>query len=320
METIRFCVSSDGIGILNFVNSGLADIKLKVANMFGNDSIIKQKLVTVLAANTNSANISLMQGFETGIFPDNEWIASIPQFGSAFLHNTLTAASGSNCVWVNNYFDNPNMPVSFYSAPFNLENVFSAQLNFKYVYAQQNNTNNDKLAIYITTNCGSSWIQIYSASGSVLNTTGTLVTSALLSPTPSQWKSELLDLVSFSGNKKVYFKFEFSPDINGPGNNLFIDDINISKIVGIKESKNNLFEINVFPNPFNHEITIENSGVDEINSIKVFDVIGQLQSDIKPNVSMKKIVLHNLNVLNTGIYFLEIKTELAIKIVKLIKE
>ena len=308
-------------GILSFSNTGLANVKLKVGNAFGNDSITKQQIVIVLAAGTNSGNIVLNQGFETGVFPDNNWIASMPQYGSAFQQTTITAATGNNCVWVNNYYDNPNSAVSFYSPAFNLESAISAQLSFKYAYARQNNNNNDLLSVYVSTNCGTTWSQVYSASGATLSTTGTFVTGPFLNVTPDQWKTENLNLVSFSGNAKVYFKFEFTPDVNGPGNNLFIDDINLSSVVGIKENTNALTSINVYPNPFNNEVIIENNSNDAITSLKVFDVSLRLLKDLKPGqINSKKITLADLKELNEGIYFLEIKAEAGVKAVKLIKE
>ncbi len=308
-------------GILSFSNSGLADIKLKVGNVFGNDSINKSQVITVLAGGTNTGNITLNQGFETGFFPDNNWIASVPQYGSSFQQISSAAASGSNSIWVNNYYDNPNGPISFYSPAFNFQNSVSAQLSFKYVYAQQNNSNNDVLKVYTSINCGAMWTQVYSASGTSLSTTGTLIPGPLLNPTPAQWKTENIDLLSYAGNPKVYIKFEFTPDVTGAGNNLFIDDINLNSVVGIKENSNSLISVNVFPNPFNSEVIIENNSTNAIMSIKVFDCTLRQLRDVKPDdLTVKKIILNDLKHLNDGIYFLEIKAEAGIKMIKLIKE
>ncbi len=309
------------LGILNFTNSGITSVKLKVGNVFGSDSITKQQFVTVLAAGTNSGAININQGFETGIFPDNNWIASIPQYGSPFLQTNAAAASGTNCVWVNNYFDNPNEAVSFYSPAFNLQNTFIGLFSFKYVYAQQNANNNDILKVYVSSNCGTSWDEIFSATGASLSTTGNLEATPILTPTPVQWKTKMINLQPYSGKAKVYFKFEFTPDVNGPGNNLFIDDININTVIGIKENAVSLNGINLFPNPFTQEVTIENTGNEGINSIKIMDISGRTEMEIKPNDAFaKKIVLNNVKELNAGIYFAEIKTQSGCKVVKLMKQ
>src|SRR6478736_3317458 len=99
------------------------------------DSIINQNLIVLPGLNSGSLNTT--QGFET-TFPDANWIATIPLYGSSFKLDTTTAATGTNCIWVNNFYDNPNGAVTVYSPLFNLQNVInSPQLTFKYAYAQQ---------------------------------------------------------------------------------------------------------------------------------------------------------------------------------------
>lgn len=304
-------------GILTFTNSGLASVKLKVSNAFGEDSITKQNLIVMAGSNTGTLNVT--QGFENGVFPDNNWIASVPQYGSGFKTNTVTAATGTNCVWVNNYYDNPNGAVSFYSPSYNLQNLINApQLSFKYAYAQQVASNDDELKVSISTNCGQTWTPIFSKSGAFLNTTGTLVPTAYLNPQASEWVTENITLVSFSGSQNAYFKFEFIPFATAPGNNVFVDDINISGIVGLKENKNSLSNVFVYPNPNEGILNVELGILNDSNSsIQIFNSLGQLF--IEEPLLMKHSTF-NIQHFPSGIYFVKISTDNGSRVVKVVKE
>ncbi len=301
-------------GVLSFTSSGLTSVKLKVSNAFGEDSIIKENLIVL--AGTNSGTLNLTQGFET-VFPDNNWIATIPQYGGGFKTNTVTAASGTNCAWVNNFYDNPNGPVSIYSPLYNLQNLVSIpQFEFKYAYAQQSTSNNDILKVFISTDCGSSWIQLFSKTGTQLSSTGTVITSAFLNPQLAQWKTEMLSLSGYEGNQQVAFKIEFTP---AGGNNVFVDDINISGVVGIKENGSALNEVFVYPNPFSKKLNIKGNDTGKITSIQLYDLLGkEIITEIEKNSDETKIV--DTENLTGGIYFLKLNSAEGSKTVKIIKQ
>jgi hypothetical protein len=304
-------------GILSFTNSGITSVKLKVSNAFGVDSITKQSLIVM--AGTNSGTLNLTQGFETGVFPDNNWMASVPQYGSGFKTNTVTAATGANCVWVNNYYDNPNGPVSFYTPSYNLQNIINApQLSFSYAYAQQVASNNDELRVSVSVNCGVNWTQLYSKIGTLLNTTGTLVPTAYLNPQPFEWVTENLNLSPFIGNQDVNFKFEFIPFASAPGNNVFIDDINISGIVGLKENKNSLNDVLVYPNPTEGILNVQLEMLNE-NDVKIqlLNTLGQVLINETP---INKHSTFHMADFNSGIYFVKIISDKGTKVVKVVKE
>ena len=304
-------------GVLTFTNSGLTSVKLKVSNAFGEDSITKQNLIVMAGPNSGSLNVS--QGFETGVFPDNNWIASIPQFGSGFVPNTITAASGTNCVWVNNYYDNPNGAVSFYSPAFNFQNLIgAAQLSFKFAYAQQVATNDDELRVSISGNCGQSWTQIFTKSGSQLNTTGTLVPTAYLNPQANEWVTETINLASYTGYQNVYFKFEFIPFASAPGNNVFVDDINISGTVGLKENKNKLSNVLVYPNPTEGILNVELRMLNgEREQIQILNSLGQVLLEEPLTIQHSTF---NIQHLPCGIYFVKFNSDKGSRVIKVVKE
>ncbi|MEO6304434.1 MAG: T9SS type A sorting domain-containing protein, partial [Bacteroidia bacterium] len=300
-------------GVLTFTSSGITSVQLKVGNAFGEDSITKQTLIVL--AGPNSGTLNLTQSFET-TFPDNNWIATIPQYGSGFKLDTATSATGTNCIWINNFYDNPNGPVSFYTPLYNLQNIINGpQISFKYAYTQQATSNNDALKVFVSSDCGASWAQLYSNSGTQLNTTGTLVSTAYLQPQASDWKTEMLSLTNYVGSQKVAFKFEFTPN---SGNNIFVDDINVSGTVNVRENNLVLNSVSVYPNPFSNKLIIKGAELEKINTIKLTDILGK-EVFVQSQKTTEGLQLNIENISN-GIYFLSMNSAEGNKVVKVVKE
>ena len=195
------------------------------------------------------------------------------------------------------------------------------QLFFSYTYAQQATSNTDGFKVYVTTDCGTYWNQVYSKTGNALSTTGTLQTSAYLNPQPNEWLSETVNLSGYTGHSEVAFKFEFTPSTSSPGNNFFIDDINVSGAVSIKENKNIFNAVNVYPNPTKDLLAIEIENKQLINNetikIQLLNSVGQILKE--ESLTAQKAFI-NVQSLDAGIYFLKIISAQGSKIVKVVKE
>ncbi len=118
-------------------------------------------------------------------------------------------------------------------------------MKFNYAYAQYS-SENDKLEVMVSDDCGSTWTTVFNKAGANLKTTEP-VSSGNFFPTPQQWKAENLDLSAFNGKSNVIVKFKVTSDY---GNNLLIDDINIynNTNVGIEKPENTNM-VNIYPNP-----------------------------------------------------------------------
>jgi len=80
----------------------------------------------------------------------------------------------------------------------------------------------------------------------------------------------------------------------------------VSSATSIKESNNIEFNLNVYPNPTRNELTISSDV--EMNTISIYNAIGERVMNVKPN---QKSTLINTSNLSTGIYFVNIKTSLG---------
>jgi PKD repeat protein len=299
-------------GVLTFTNSGLMPVKLKVGNSFGSDSLTKINFVTVMAANGSTINV--VQDFDSGTYPNNQWIASVPQFGTGFAATNTVGASGSNCMYINNYLDNPSQPANLITPKYDLVNVTGAQLTYKYAYAQKGNSA-DELSVFVSTNCGQSWINMYTQAGSGMATAPLPVNVTPYVPLSSEFKTQVISLGPYQGNAKVHFRFEFTPDPGGAGNNFYLDDINVSGTVGLKEifSSNDL---DLYPNPAKTSVSIKTNVL--IRSVNIMDVIGKHVETLEGSNAHEQTI--TVSHLSKGIYLLKISSDKGSVFKKLVIE
>jgi PKD repeat protein len=104
----------------------------------------------------------------------------------------------------------------------------SSQLTFDVAYAPYDATFFDGLEVLVSTNCGASFTTVYSKSNTVLATRS--ATTAAFTPSgSSQWRTETIDLTPYIGQNAVEVVFK---NLAGNGNNLYIDNINITGVTG----------------------------------------------------------------------------------------
>ena len=176
-------------------------------------------------------------------------------------------------------------------------------LTFDLAYAQRNSTSTDKLDVSVSTDCGYTWISIYSKAGAVLST-GSAIGSAY-TPTPEEWRTDSLDLGTYSGTPELMVMFTTNSNW---GNNIFIDNINITSFSTVGIHKNYSAEnLTIFPNPSSGEIKI--AGLTSYEEIRVSNVIGQEIMVFKPTVQANGEVVIDLSSIPQGSYILSVKTE-----------
>ncbi len=311
-------VSSFQNGVLTFTGSGLAPVKLKVGNVFGSDSTVQQKVLVLAGQGSGSLNVN--QGFEN-VFPDNQWLTTTPQYGSPFARTDTAAWNGTYSAWINNYFDNPNGPVAFYTPAFDLQGATGAQLYFYYAYAQKNGPDNDRLQVYARTGCSGNWQSVFTKNGATLATSVNSPLNSPYYPVLGEWQEEIVNVMPFAGQPAVYFKFEFTPDTNGAGNNFFIDDINLQATVTVGVKENQLSAFSVSPNPFTNSISLFGRGLEQVSALSLRDVAGRLvMADQKPVLRSGALQWDGLSSLVAGVYFLQVTTGGGSKTVKVLKE
>ena len=178
-------------------------------------------------------------------------------------------------------------PDEFITSAFDLSNVTATSLSFKLAFATKNttNSNNDKLVVYYSANCGQTWTPRYTKAGATLQTTLASVNSDFL-PIASQWRTETINLsaTSISTKPNIRFRFEFTYDT---GNNIYIDDINLSGIVGVNEVNAQNSKVVIYPNPSKAATYVDFNVTNPSDVIiDVLDVQGRTVSSFKDYFSV----------------------------------
>jgi len=182
-----------------------------------------------ITVNTNTTvSLPISEGFVSATFPPAGWtIVNDGATGTWTRSNSVgRAPTAGNSLRFDNYnlesgTDEMRLPKADIAA------YSSAQLVFDVAYAPYNTVYFDGLQVLVSTNCGNTFTTVYSKSNTTLATANATTNS--FSPTTAQWRSETVDLTPFVGNSSVWIVFKNN---GGNGNNLYIDNINITGISG----------------------------------------------------------------------------------------
>ena len=177
-------------------------------------------------------------------------------------------------------------------------NTTGSTMTFWVAYRQYA-SENDKLEVDVSTNCGSSWTQKWMKSGTTLKT-GVATTSAFTAPTAAEWRQETVDLAAYNGLTDVMIRIRAT---SAYGNNAFVDDINVTGNITGFENPTRDASINLFPNPSNGTMYLTNA---ENSSIEIFDMLGNL---VYSKSIISNIEQLDLSSLSNGSYFARITNE-----------
>ena len=267
--------------------------------------ITETKNESVVVMNYFGDQLPYYQDFENVNFNAPEWI-------SKDLNWSITdevSYNGSYCLKLQNQGLAEGTQQTLESKTLNLSDSSKAYFTFKYAYARKNSSNNDFLRILGSYDCGKTW-----ATRKIIYT-NQLITAADQNnfiPTYSEWKeANIVSLIGPFCVSNFRFKFEFN---SGGGNNLYIDNINISykNTTGTDSFINQ--EISVYPNPSSDFLKI--SAFKNIDEINIYDIMGK---QVYSNKTNTKTLDLNISNFKNGYYSIKIKVGEFIKVKSFIK-
>ena len=283
---------------------GLYDVSLTASGDSIN-FITETKNESVVVMNYFGDQLPYYQGFENVNFNAPEWISND-------LNWSITdeaSYNGSYCLKLQNQGLAEGTKQTLESKTLNLSDSSKAYFTFKYAYARKNSSNNDFLRILGSYDCGKTW-----ATRKIIYT-NQLITAADQNnfiPTYSEWKeANIVSLIGPFCVSNFRFKFEFN---SGGGNNLYIDNINISykNTTGTDSFINQ--EISVYPNPSSDFLKI--SAFKNIDEINIYDIMGK---QVYSNKTNTKTLDLNIKKKKNGYYSIKIKVGEFIKVKSFIK-
>ncbi len=298
--------SSDSMPVITYNTPGTYPVSLTVTNGAGTNTRTVTGYVNVSPSPGVSA--PFFESFENAQpLPNNSWQISNPDNGTTWV---LTSAAGSSGVYsariVNNAANSKNID-ELISTTYNMSGVTSASIKFKVAYAQRSSTTNDNLRLFVSGNCGQNWALRWSQSGSTLATAP--ATSSNFIPTASQWKEITVSNIpttNFTSNFRFKFAFE-----SAGGNNVYIDDINLSILSSINENSS-IKELSIYPNPSNGLVNIEYTAEKELKTtFSIYDLTGRLvlQQQSQSSVGNNKFTINDNSSFRTGMYLLTLENE-----------
>jgi hypothetical protein len=132
-----------------------------------------------------------------------------------------TASAALNCF---NYNSGSPGVDELISPAIDLNGTTVPELKFNVAHAYYGASNQERLRVLVSTDCGVTYTSIYDKTYTALATVGQSASS--FSPTlAAHWRLETVSLAPYIGNS-VVLKFEGT---SGYGNNLYLDDINVSE-------------------------------------------------------------------------------------------
>ena len=251
----------------------------------------------------NQAQVTapLIEGFENTTFPPNFWtvtsgwlrIDTVGGFGLSTASTQMPFYSDPS----NGYLNSPFIDLTSLTNPI--------KISFNLAYSRYDAQYSDTLILKISTDCGTTWTNIWEKGGPTLATAPDDVNEFV--PTSAQWRNELVDITSYAGQARVQFQFE---GLSGYGNDCYLDDINIFHATGIPTVSNEN-KVIVYPNPATGIFNVLVYGTQLNNTIvSVYDALGQMvqQGNQKINAGVNQFEI-NLSGKSIGIYQLRIETD-----------
>lgn len=307
--------------VVTYNTPGTYSVSITATNAYGTNTVTKTSYITVINS-WSSYTSPVSHDFESGMFP---WLSSVtnanPGSVTWQINNTNGAIGTAFSIYLNNasQTSTPGHLDIFETPVYDFHTTTGISMSYYYAYAKKTATQADTFKLQISVDCGGTWKNVIgypSCATMASNSAGT--TSSPLNPTPSQWKqqiisSSLMGATSPNPNLKqsVKFRFYFKSDaIIGSSNNLFIDQINLSGVVGLNEIENSI-GLNIYPNPTNSSSTIDfNIYNNENVRIKITDLTGRIIEEtdkIDLNGNQAQYIINKNGQLAKGVYFINLE-------------
>ncbi|MFA9221283.1 MAG: T9SS type A sorting domain-containing protein, partial [Sediminibacterium sp.] len=184
-------------------------------------------------------------------------------------------------------------------------------LDFDVAYAEYGGQYSDTLAVLLSTDCGTTWNELYVKGGQTLATAPT--NTNYFVPTLDQWRSEEVDIQSSVWlDAEVLVAFQNRGRF---GNNIYIDNVGLCTVNAVNEM--DLNEIKFYPNPTSNRSTLTFNKPTDFKKVTVTDLAGRVQ--VIPMVKTSTQLDFDFSKLATGVYLIQVETNFGMVVKRLEK-
>ncbi|MDZ4822777.1 MAG: M43 family zinc metalloprotease [Flavobacteriales bacterium] len=262
-----------------FDTPGVYTIMLTVGNGEDEVSVTVNEYITVIVPGMNEA--PFIEGFES-VWPAENWSLFNQNNDATWQQSPSASYSGTNSLKLNNsantIADNIDEMIS---TTYDMSAMQEVYLSYKWAYANKQNETDDRLRISVTGDCGDYWY-LKKVHKGLTDLPTVNPTNFSFAPTgQSQWTGNELALSDPDWLTEMFrIKFEF---IGKGGNNIWLDDINISGLDTNGTTWTNIQPVaqqsmlRIFPNPTSTSTTLEFS-LQKSSDVKIelYNSIGAL--------------------------------------------
>jgi hypothetical protein len=218
----------------------------------------------------------ISESFEGATFPPAGWDIVNSDKGLTWQKVNAIAKTGSASVRISNINydrvgENDDLRMRSISIPSGLDSVFLSFQVAAATFTDLNTQNNnwDTLQVLISEDCGSTYKSLYKKWGKTLVTAVSVQGEFI--PSSSQWRKDSIDLRDYMGRNDLIIAFR---NTTGFENNIYLDDINLRKVIVNSNVKAQGFLVT--PNPTTGSFILQfYPQPNNLKGVQVFNSIGQ---------------------------------------------
>lgn len=207
--------------------TGTYNVTLTATDALNNTST---RTIAVFVQVNTELDLPLTEDFVSAAFPPMGWSqVNIANLSEQWERNGVVGSQGSTqSMQYRNYDHYNGNRDEMRSSTYDFTGMSSATLTFDVAFRRYSGANSDSLAVLVSTDCGASFTTVYYKGGTALSTVPGDYTPDGFVPTPSQWRTETVDLSPYIGNQSVMISFQ---NRGHYGQNIYIDHINLTGVV-----------------------------------------------------------------------------------------
>lgn len=303
--------STESNPVVSYAEPGFYSVKIKAFNNEVSDSLTISSYIHVL----DNETAPYSEDFEEQSEIVDGWTISGTSENQSWELNSNVGFQSDRSIFIENFNIVGNGQSELTSQSIDLTQMDTAFISMRAAFAQKLNSDYEAMRVFINTDCGEEWTlkKVFTGSNSLPSIDPT--NNYFIPETDDEWRYLVVDNID-PDERTENFRFRFVFYNNG-GNNIYLDDINISELnlLASFEQKDLDGDVNLYPNPTAGDVNISLSlRTAETVSLHLMGADGKLLFQDGPTDFTQGT--HNINLslgsMSPGSYILEMVGESGI--------